>query len=134
MTKNYDTRKIFIGDNLYQSGEFTNSGGSPVTLERGLLIGRVAVSGKIIASVSTATDGSVDAFGVLGDDRTVAPGETITVTYCVAGRVDEAMVKLTGAETLDTVVPDKGRYRDILQRNSQIVLIQGTELTKFDNQ
>lgn len=125
---------------------YTNTTGSEVTLEAGRLIGRIYSSGKAWPQGATATDGSEQPVGVCGDTYVVANAATVEITVCIGGDVDPALIKLSGAETLDTVVTRTytdsgtettaipvGRIRDLIARNTQIILSPSTELTKFDN-
>lgn len=131
---NHDTSKIFQGGNNFLKGTYTNSSGSEITLRKASMVGRVTSSGVLKMSAAASTDGSQNAIGIIADDYIIAAGATVNVTYCYAGSVLEDMIILTGAETLDTVVADNGRFRDILIRNSHIKLLKRTELTKYDNQ
>lgn len=134
LTNNYNTAKIFVGDNCFDTAQYTNSGENPVTLPKGALIGRITASGKVLQCVAAASDGSVDPLGVLAESYTVAAGATADVTYCFGGKVVKSAIVLTGGETLDTIVTGKGRFGDLLVRNTHIIPVGGTELTGYDNQ
>jgi hypothetical protein len=131
---NHDTKKIFVWGNRFSKAQFTNSGGSAVTLPAGRLLGRIGASQKVLPHVSTAEDGSEQPIGVLGDDYTVAAGATIEVTYCDGGDVAEEKIILGGSDTLSTLVDDTS-IRDAIARNSHIKLVASTDLSgPYDNQ
>lgn len=146
---NYNTKKVFIGDNKYIVAQYTNSTGATVTLSEGRLMGRVFSSNKVLPNVSSATDGSQSPIGVLKGNYTVANNATVNVIVCVKGDVARDMITLGGSDTLATTVTTSvsvtgggggavavphGTIEDILRRNSGIYLIAGDELRGTDNQ
>lgn len=132
---NRDNSKTFVFDNRFRKETYTNSGGAPITLPLGRLMGRVTVGQKVLPHVSTATDGSQQPVGVLGDEYTVAAGATVTVTICDGGDVAEEKLVLNGVETLSTVITDDVSIRDAIARNTQIKLVPSTDLSgAYDNQ
>jgi len=144
--QNYDTSKIFIGNNRYATASYTNGTGSEVTLAAGTLMGRVYSSNKVYPTVSTAVTGSEQPIGVLADTYVVSNGATVTVCYCIAGDVASEKIVFGGSDTIatvvtrtytdsgtDTVAVAWGTIGDLLLRNSQIILVAGTELTGYDN-
>lgn len=131
---NYNTAKIFVWDNRFSKGNYTNAGGSEVTLAKGTVLGRISATGLLVPFTSAATNGSEDPLGILADDYTVAAGATASLTFCDGGDIAEELVLLQGTDTLDTVVTDKGRVRDLIARNTHCKLVPGTELTGTDNQ
>ena len=143
---NYSTRNIFVWNNRFNtiSATYTNSTGSEVTLSAGMLIGRIAATGLVVQSISTATDGSQVPIGVLTTDYTVADGDSVTVSFCIQGDVDYGMLVFGGSpvDTLSTVISltdsatntvKIGTIGDILNR-SGILPINTTEMTYRDNQ
>ena len=143
---NYSTRNIFVWNNRFNtiSATYTNSTGSEVTLSAGMLIGRIAATGLVVQSISTATDGSQVPIGVLTTDYTVANGDSVTVSFCIQGDVDNGMLVFGGSpvDTLSTVISltdsatntvKIGTIGDILNR-SGILPINTTEMTYRDNQ
>lgn len=130
---NYDVSKIFVWDNHYITGEYTNSSGSAVTLAVGTIVGRVHATGKILPLLSTATDGSKWTVGFLADAYTVAAGATVNVGICVSGGVVQDKIVLNGSDTLDTVI-DTRRLRDRIPADTLGVrLVPSTELSGTDN-
>lgn len=131
---NYDTSKMFVGENSWAQGEFTNSTYDDVTLVQGTLLGRVASTGEIVVCTSAASDGSQFPVGVLANNVVVAAGDTQTLTYCIAGEVIESKIVFDGSDTLATVVSSR-TFRDrIASDTAGIVLVATQELTDFDNQ
>lgn len=143
---NYSTRNIFVWNNRFNSlsATYTNSTGSEVTLEAGMLIGRIASSGLVKQAISTATDGSQVPIGVLTQDYTVANGDSVTVSFCIQGDVDYGMLVFGGspADTISTVISltdsgsatvKIGTIGDILNGKG-ILPINTSEMTYQDNQ
>jgi hypothetical protein len=134
LTSNYDVSKIFVWDNRYDSAEFTNSSGSEVTLEAGLVLGRIAATGKVVELDPAGSDGSQFPVGILAQSATVANGATVKLTYCVAGDVAEDKVILAYGVDLSDVVSGKTIYDRIGSDTVGIKLVGGFENTNFDNQ
>lgn len=131
---NYDTSKTFVWANRTETANYTNSGYSDVTILAGTLLGRVSATGLVIPLASAASDGSQYALGILLQDTVIEGGDTVSLTFCVAGDVVEAKVVLAGSDTMETVI-DGRRIRDrILGDTAGIILVGSTELTGFDNQ
>lgn len=143
----YDTRKVFVWNNRYNTGLFDEPNGSGAfTLSEGQVIGRIASSGKLKICVSTATDGSQIPIGVVKGSYTMAESATdVAVTFCIAGDVDQTKLLFSGSETLATVVTivndpagtpnatsNTRIMRDLIQ-SIGIHLVAGDELTEFDN-
>jgi hypothetical protein len=141
----YDVSKIFVWNNRYDKGLFDEPAGSgSYTLKQGQLIGRIAATGKLKICSVAATDGSQFPIGVVMSSVTMAEDATdVVVNYCISGDVVENKLFFAGAETLDSVltvadsVPDDTTYtkrlRDLIQ-SIGIKLVEGDELTDFDNQ
>lgn len=131
---NYDVSKIFLWNNRYENGEFTNSLYDDVTLRAGRLMGRVASSGKLKEHNSSATDGSQFPIGILANDHLVEAGDTVTVSICIAGDVAEEKVILYGSDTMATPISSREIRDRIASDTAGIVLRSTTELTGYDNQ
>lgn len=131
----YDTSKIFIGNNDFLTGTFINDTGAEADFAPGTLLARNATTGNLVTLKSGATTlGQNIPIGVLASSVTaLADAGTTTVTFCVGGEVAEEKIILDGADTLDTVVSDR-RIRDrILADTGGIFLKEGENLTEFDN-
>ena len=144
---NFDTRKLFIGDNRYKTADYTNSSGSTVTLTKGMLLGRIFASNKVKPHAASATDGSEYPVGILSGDYSVADGATVTVTFCCGGDVAKELVTLGGSDTFATVVTRTytdsasntvaiahGTIEDLITARTHINLVSATDLTGNDNQ
>jgi len=102
-TTAYSHEKLFIFDNRFDTAVYT-AGGSPVTIPKGTVMGRIAATSKIVPMTSAATNGSQYPIGILAATYTVAANASQTMTFCVSGEVDEALIDLQGSDTLATVV------------------------------
>jgi hypothetical protein len=133
--RNYDTSKIFIWANEFQSESYQNGTGAEITLATGTVMGRVNASGLVDALQAAATDGSQYPLGILAKAVTVANGATAAVSICIAGHVDESKVVLVDDYTdLDSEV-DGRLLRDRIAADTKgIKLVTATELTAEDNQ
>lgn len=134
---NYDYSQLLIGNNRSKTATYTNGTGATVTLAKGALIGRIASSNKVTPAVATATDGSALPIGVLVDTYTVAAGASITVTFCYAGDIAKEQVVLDASYTWTTVIGTAAAsvtLEDYVTAHTLIVMVPGTEHTKFDNQ
>lgn len=138
LVTNYDISQIFLGENFYDNGTYTNSTGSSVTIQPGTLLGRIEASALVIPSASTASDGSEYAMAIYADQAvTVANGASILLTYCIKGRINQnKIVFQNGTDTLTTTVGSQGTgggiIKDILVRNTGIFLVPSTEITIQD--
>ena len=135
-----DVSKFLLGFNSFIEGTITAAAGSGA-LEEGMILGRVAATGKVTPCVATATDGIQYQVGICLETKTVADAATATVQMVNKGRVAESKLNFLGAETLATVVKITTAepadyapftYRDLLN-NLGMVLMGGNELTAFDN-
>lgn len=142
LNTNYDRSKIFIGNNFYVSGSYTNSTGSEITLAAGQLMGRIFATNKVDKCLSSNTNGSQVPLGILKEAVTVANGATATVSICIAGMVNKDKVTLTGVDAWTTSISltDSatntvaiGTLEDLL-RKAGILPIDATELTANNNQ
>jgi hypothetical protein len=144
---NFDTSKLFLGRNYYDTATYTNSSGSEVTISAGRLLGRVGSSNLIALQDKDNTNGSQIPLGVSADTYVVANGASATITYAIAGRVASELLGFASGETLATVVNyigtdgsspagvatvPAGTIKDVMQR-SGFQIITSTELTAIDN-
>lgn len=131
---NYETSKMFVFGNRFASADYTNSGGSPVTIAEGTLLGRISATQKLLPLASAASDGSQFPVGIAKEDTIVAAGATVKITFCIEGDVDESKVILSGADTLNTVISGRSIRDRIGSDTVGIRLVQSTEMTAYDNQ
>lgn len=131
---NYTTDVVFLGDNEYEDGSYTNNGYDDETLAAGTLMGRVATTGKLVKLFSDNTNGSQYPVGLVGADYSVEAGETKTICICIKGRVATDKVVLNVGDTMETVISDRRIKDRIASDTAGIILVDGTELTGFDNQ
>lgn len=144
---NFDTSKLFLGRNYYDTATYTNSSGSEVTIEVGRLLGRVTSTNLIALQDKDNTNGSQVPLGVAAAEYVVANGDSVTVTYAIAGKVASELLGFASGETLATVVNyigtdgsspagvatvPAGTIKDVMQR-SGFQIITSTELTAIDN-
>lgn len=129
----FDTSFIFLRNNKFETGDFSNPTGAAVTIEAGTVLGRIHATGKIVAMASGLTNGAELPIGVLAQTVTVPATDESKVTYCIAGEVAQEKIILDGTDTLETVVANR-RYIDRIPGDTAgIILIEGTELTAADN-
>lgn len=137
LTNNYDQSQFLLFNITTDKGNTTNASGSAITLLLGTTIGRIASTGLLTQSISTATDGSQVPIGALATSYTIPNGATQEVTFVAAGEVDAAGIKLATGDTLATSITDNstrlGTIGDIL-RGKGIILKGAMQLTYFDNQ
>ena len=129
-----DVSKIFLLNNRYKTSQYTNGGGAPVTIPEGKLLGQINASGKVAPLASAASDGSQFPVGICAQERIVAAGATVDVTYCVAGDVAEDKVVLDGSDTLATVVTGRTLRQRIASDTVGINLVTAYEMTGYDNE
>ncbi len=134
LIKNYDNAKIFIWDNRYEEGTYTNPTGDEVTLAKGTLMGRIAASQKLVPLVASASDGSQYPVGILADDYVVDYGASANVTICVGGDVAEELVILTSPDTFSTLVSSRSLRDRIAGDTLGIKLVSGEQMTAYDNE
>lgn len=128
-----DLRKIFIGNNRFDTASLTNATGAAITYLQGTVMGRIAATNLIVPMTSAAADGSQIPVGILADNYTVAAGATQVMTYAVTGDVVIALVLLTGGDTMATVVSGQTIYDRIGSFCVGIKLQKSTSQTNFDN-
>lgn len=132
-TTTYNTAKVFLGNNTYETGFHNNAGYSDVALVEGQLMGRVALTDELIPLIADATDGSQFPVGIMAHTITVEPGITQTITICTSGMVDGNLVVLDAGDTMETVVSSRRIKDRIASDTVGIVLRFGTEMTSQDN-
>jgi hypothetical protein len=133
-TTNYDLSKIFLLNNRYQSGNYTNSGYVAVTLPAGTVIGRIAATGAVVPLKSTASDGSQFPIGILAQDYTIQPGAVTSLMYGVCGDVaQELIVFNNGTDTLSTIVSGRQLFDRIQFDTVGIFIKPSVDLTDYDN-
>lgn len=132
-TVNYDREKIFLGYNEFRTFTLSNDSGGAKTYAPGLVLGQIAVSGDVIPLVATATDGSQFPIGILTESTSLADGDDVEVSVCVAGDVNQNKVTFDGAETLATVVSLKRLDARIPSDTKGIRLLNPVELSGYDN-
>lgn len=133
--RNYDTTKIFLRDNKFETGTFTNDDlYDDVTLVAGTLLGRVSSTNKLVPHVSTATNGSQFPVGVLATNVVVGDGEDKELTFCTAGEIAKGKIILGGSDTFNTVISGRTINDRIKSDTAGIILVAADQLTAFDNQ
>lgn len=130
---NYDTSKLFLRDNLYEKGSYTNDEYEDSPLAMGTLMGRVATTGKLVPLKSGASDGSQFPVGILAENYEVDGGDTIDVSICIAGEVDKSLVVLDPGDSLETVISSRRIKDRIASDTVGIKLVKVDQLTDFDN-
>lgn len=130
---NTNTAKIFVWGNRYTSADYTNSSYDDVTLAEGTLMGRIATTQEVVPLESGASDGSQYPIGVLLGGGVIPAGDTVAVTFCVAGDVEESLIVFQGSDDLDTVVDGRSLRDRIGADTVGIKLVAGTDLTNYDN-
>lgn len=138
LSNNYSTQQIFLGKKYIEYETITNSTGSTMTLSAGRLMGQILASGKWLAQVSTATDGSEFPRGILYEDQSIADGATVSVPILKGGDVNENGVILGGSDTwataIRTVSTGGATVRAAFLANCpDIKLFPSTELSNYDN-
>jgi hypothetical protein len=130
----YNTAKLFLWNNRYDKATFSNASGDTVTLAAGTLMGRIATTQKVVALDSSASDGSQFPVGILASDYIVEDGDSVDVTYCVAGDVAEELVILAYGDEFSTAISGRSIRDRIASDTVGIKLVTTEELTDFDNE
>ncbi len=130
-----DVSKIFLGQNLTANETYiNNSGYDPITLLAGTVLGRVAATGVLVPSVSTASDGSEYVVGILGQDLLIAAGATVKALVYVSGKIaQEKVVFFVPSDNLWTVVGSRNYYDKIQGETVGIKLVQTSQNSYADN-
>lgn len=132
---NYDTSKLLLGNNKFTSADYTNDDYDDVTLAMGTVMGRITASNEVVPMKSTASDGSQYPRFILIQDITVAAGDTVNLSLCTAGEINQGQIVLDReADTLSTVVDGATIYDRIGSDSVGIVLEESTQMTAEDNQ
>lgn len=130
----YQKSNLLRGNNEFASGEVT-AAGADVSLEIGMVMGRISATKKLVALDHTASDGSQYPAGLcylgINTEKTVADGTTKEIEVVYQGRVDGSLINFGSASTLDSVV--SGRTIEDLLRALGLVLIDPQEQTGFAN-
>lgn len=136
---NYNTENLFYGfpQAFFKDFTYTNSTGSTVELTQGRLMGQVLSTAKVLPQVSSATDGSEMPIGILGHSISVADGDTVTLSICIEGKVNQNLLILANGDTLNTAVrtvsTGGGTIGALIERNTQIVLVPTEQNSNYDN-
>ena len=130
-----DVSKIFLGNNLTENDSYVNNSGyDPITLLAGTVLGRVASTGILVPSVSTAGDGSQYVVGILGQDLQISAGGTVKALVFVGGKIAQEQVKFfVPTDNLWTVVGSRNYHDKIQAEAVGIQLIQTSEQSYEDN-
>ena len=132
LTVNTDTSKIFLWNNRFDKGSYTNSTYDAVTILAGTVLG-MTTAGALVPFTSGASNGSQYIVGVLNEDHVLEAGETKEVYFCVSGDVAEEMLLFQGSDDLETVVGGRRVREKIGADTIGINLIASQDLTKYDN-
>lgn len=133
-TTNYDLSKIFIWNNRYHKGQYTNIVYDPEILLPGQLIGRVATTNKLVKCFSTSTDGSQYPIGVVADNYTIEEGATKEISICTAGDIVKDKIIYEGSDGPQTVVSGRTQTIADLLQAAGLNLVDNNEMTDYDNQ
>lgn len=129
-----DLGKVFIGDNRYAKGNFTNDTYDAIELPIGRLMGRVSATQEIVPHDAAAVDGSQYPVGVLAGDYTIDEGDTRELTFCTTGDVAEEKLVLADGDTLATVISGRSIRDRIASDTVGIILKTSQRQTEFDNE
>ena len=131
---NVDTSIIFLRDNTYLSGSFTNGTGGQLVIPAGQLMGRIAANEELAILESAAVDGSQFPVGILTQELTIEDTITAQINVGVEGEVAKEKVVFDGGDGFDTIVDGRILLDRIGSDTVGIKLVAGTELTGLDNQ
>ena len=129
----YDISKIFVWDNRYEKGAFTNDTYDPIIIPQGRLMGRVATTQELKPHDATSVDGSQYPVGVMLNTVTIEEGETLDLDICVSGDVVEAKIVLATDDEMSTVISGRSIRDRIAADTVGIKLVGNDEQTAFDN-
>jgi hypothetical protein len=130
---NFNTFKMFLGSNRYETVEFVNDTYDPITLAVGTVMGRIAATGYVVKLDKDASDGSQYPVGIVADEVTVDEGDTANLSLCVCGEVDANGLVFVSGTTLATVISAKTVEDRIASDTVGIHLVTGTDITAYDN-
>lgn len=129
----YDTSKLLIFGNSFESGDVNNEDYEDLVIPIGTLMGRISATGLLTPLTSGASDGSQYPVGVAVGNYTIADGDTVSVRICTAGEIDSSKVIFQGSDDLDTVV-DGRQLRDRIGADTVgLILRTVDELSEYDN-
>jgi len=131
---NYTKENVFLRDNQFIQGDFTNAEVTAVELTIGTLMGRISATGELAVLKSASTDGSQFPIGILAETLTVDPSDSVGITVCVSGQVAKDLVILDGTDELTTVISGRQIQDRIAADTVGVMLVQVDELSGFDNQ
>lgn len=132
---NFDTTKVFLRDNKFETGTFTNDDSyDDVTLVGGTLLGRISATNKLVPHSSSASDGSQFPVGILAHTITVQESDDAELTFCTAGEVAAGKLILASGDTLATVISGRTINDRIKSDTAGVILVGADQLTAFDNQ
>ena len=127
----FEREIIFLRDNKYESGDFTNDTYDAITLSAGTVVGRILATNEIAPMASGNTDGTKLPIGILTQTTVVESGDTVSLNFCIGGEVAKEKVILDSGDTFATVIGSASTINDLL--NNFVTLVSGTEMTAFDN-
>ena len=130
---NFDCFKMFLGSNRYENAVYVNDTYDEVTIAVGSVMGRIAATGYVVLLDKDASDGSQFPVGIVAEAMTVAEGDEVTLSLCVAGEVDANGLVFVSGTTLDTVISAKTVADRIASDTVGIHLVTGEDLTAWDN-
>jgi len=131
---NYNTAKLFLRDTRFIKATYTNSTGVTVTITQGQLFGRISATGLVIPLLSGAVDGSQFPLGFAAKTQDVLNGESVDISLCVGGELAKELISIDGGDTLATAISGKTLGDRIMSDTLGVLLVEGLELTDFDNQ
>lgn len=131
---NYNTSKLALGNNVFETGEYTST--DAITITEGTVFGRIAATGKLAILAYDAADGSKYPVGVFyngtGGSKAVGAATTVEITLITKGIVDASKISFAAGTTTASLV-DNQRLGDLLSGRG-LVLQTVTELSAVDNQ
>lgn len=107
-TQQISYAKLFVWNPRTEKWQYTNSGGAPVTLKIGTIMGIIFATSFTAAQVSTATDGSQVPYGILANTVIVPAGATVPLTLVVSGDVVDSGLTFGSTDTLSTQISMNG--------------------------
>ncbi len=131
---NYDFSKLFLTTFKTVELTYTNVSGGTVELLPGMLFGQVSADLKAAILKSASIDGSQIPFGVLVTQATVLDTASKVVQIAVTGMVDQSLLLLDGADTLNTLIDGRTIAARIPADTEGITLESFEELVNQDNQ
>lgn len=125
-TVDYERRHIFLFGNRYGKVEITAS--ADVALPIGTVITNEGAFG-----FTSEADNEIDGIiGVVSHAVEILNGNTAEVNYCLSGELDQNLLILTGASSLQSTGASGKTIEQVLNALG-FVLFDVTENSKFDN-